>query len=69
MNETDSNVDENNLAHVVMNASNIILDAVDHMLSKIKLDRKGKLIETLACHTNVNCGHEENSFHGICCSK
>lgn len=46
VNETDSNVDENNMAHGMTNASNIILESVDHMLNKIKLDYKGKLTET-----------------------
>ncbi|XP_021939307.1 adhesion G-protein coupled receptor G2-like isoform X2 [Zootermopsis nevadensis] len=40
VNETDINFEENNMTHKVTNASNIILDSVDHMLNKIKLNYK-----------------------------
>jgi len=49
--EIHNDVSENKMAQGVSNASNIILDSIDNMLNKIKLNCKGKLIETLTYHT------------------
>jgi len=45
---TDSNVVEKKMTHRVSNASNVILDSIDHMLNNVKLNYTGKLMESLA---------------------
>lgn len=42
LNKTNYTIVRNNMALVVTNASNIILDSIDHMLNKVELDSKGK---------------------------
>jgi len=51
---TDNNVDEKKMTHRVSNASNVILDSIDHMLNNVKLNYTGKLTESLAWHVCVN---------------
>jgi hypothetical protein len=51
---TDNNVVEKKMMHRVSNASNIILDSIDHMLNNVKLNYTGKLTESLAWHVCVN---------------
>lgn len=51
---TDSNVVEKKMTHGVSNASNIILDSIDHMLNNVKLNYKGKTTESLTWHVCVN---------------
>lgn len=48
VNKRENNAVENNMAQGVINASNIILDSVDHILNNVKLDYKGKLNESSA---------------------
>jgi hypothetical protein len=52
---TDNNVVEKNMTHIVYNASNVILDSIDHMLNNVKLNYKGKTTESLTWHVCVNC--------------
>ena len=42
------------MTHRVSNASNVILDSIDHMLNNVKLNYTGKLTESLAWHVCVN---------------
>jgi len=51
---TDNNVVEKKMTHRVSNASNVILDSIDHMLNNVKLNYTGKLTESLAWHVYVN---------------
>lgn len=51
---THSNVVEKKMTHRVSNASNVILDSIDHMLNNVKLNYTGKLAESLAWHVCVN---------------
>jgi len=51
---TDNNVAEKKMTHRVSNASNVILDSIDHMLNNVKLNYTGKLTESLAWHVCVN---------------
>lgn len=43
LNKTNNTIVENKMTLVVTNASNIILDSIDHMLNKVELDYKGEL--------------------------
>lgn len=47
------------MALVVTNASNIILDSIDHMLNKVELDYKGELTAK-AKHVCMYCMLEVN---------
>jgi hypothetical protein len=42
LNKTNNTIARNNMAVVVTNANNIILDSMDHILNKIELNSKGK---------------------------
>jgi hypothetical protein len=58
---TENNVIEK-MTHRVSNASNIILDSIDHMLNNVKLNYTGKLTESLAWHIYVNFLLKGNFF-------
>ena len=51
---TDNNVVEKKMMHRVSNASNVILDSIDHILNNVKLNHTGKLTGFLAWHVCVN---------------
>jgi hypothetical protein len=53
--KSDNNVVDNSMTHIVSNASNVILDSIDHMLNDVKLMYKGKKTESLTWHVCVNC--------------
>lgn len=50
---TDNNVVEKKMMDRVSNASNVILDSIDHILNNVKLNYTGKLMESLAWHVCV----------------
>lgn len=54
MTKTDNVVEKKMRHNRVSNASNVILDSVDHMLNNVKLNYKGKLTESSAWHVCVN---------------
>jgi hypothetical protein len=60
----ENNMVEKKMMHRVSNASNVILDSVDHMLNNVKLNNKGKRTECLAWHVCVNFMLEGN-FPGV----
>lgn len=51
---TDNNMVEKKMTHRVSNASNVILDSIDHMLNNLKLDYEGKKTESLTRYVCVN---------------
>jgi hypothetical protein len=59
MNKTDNTAVKNKMALAVTNASNIILDSIDHMLNKIELHYKGELTAKVR-HVCVYCMLEVN---------